>query len=541
LSDAARDVARILGGSGSRVLTQYGIHMDGVGTKTEQAQRALVELSKKLDGQASSSVQNFGSQVDVAKTKVSDWVDEIAGPVGNVLTTVGTIVGITGGAFDIYGAIQEHLVAKEIAATAAIDAESAALVGQGAAADAASKGLGAKGLGSAVTSLATGPVGFLALATAALYGISALGSLTDAAYNNTIQFKDASDAAAAYQKQVLLGSAGTGAKGFLGNADSDRGALLKLTTGANASVGTAAEEFNKWKDAAKQAGISTADLNADFPAYIKALKDTGTTLDKTSGSTLVFADATKEQAKALTDATSAAIKSVSPLTDFGSVVTDVQKKLQDSATATAAATRSTKDSAANFYDGSSVSLAQFTDQLTQNDAAGQAWLDNIQKLAQTQPEIAAQFEAAGYTAVNSSMLQQLIDATPEQSAAYIKAQTDAIAVSRARPPLMPCSLTRTSRKPATCDQREDGHRFGRVDRSRRACGDRPARPGHQGLGDPAEHPGHGDVSGADGKISGLLHKFESESGSADHDVWRVELRATAWRQSVAAPHGRLRR
>lgn len=441
LGEAAVAVARILNGSGSRTLSVYGIHMDGLGTKTQQGTRALDELNKKLSGQSAAAVNNFSGQVGIATTHVEDFVKEAAGPAGQVLIGLGVTASGAGVVIDLLRLRTERAAAAQLLLNAAAAESVAPLEAEAAAAEAASVSMGAKGLGGTIAALATGPAGIAVFAAAALYGLSALGKLTDGAYNNTIQFKNASDAAAAFQKQVSLGK--TGPQGILGNASGARGSALQLTTGANEGVGsfftglglgglnqnfqgatasiskidaslaklvgsgnaaTAATEFKKWKDAAKDAGISTHDLNAEFPTYIKSIKDTGTTIDKTAGSTLVLANATKEQAKALTDSTSTAIKSVSSLTDFGSVVGQSQT-------------------------GPTASLAKFTEQLTANDAAGNTWLDNIQKLAKSQPAIAAQFEAAGYTAVNSSLLQQLINATPEQSAAYIKAQTDAIALS----------------------------------------------------------------------------------------------------------------
>ena len=121
LSDAALLVTRVMGGSGGRTLVQFGIHMDGVGTKTEQGKRALEELSKKLDGQAKASVSNFGSQVDIVKTKVQDFAEEVAGPVGGALTALGGVATATGLILDIYKAKQAAAAAATLAAAAATD------------------------------------------------------------------------------------------------------------------------------------------------------------------------------------------------------------------------------------------------------------------------------------------------------------------------------------------------------------------------------------------------------------------------------------
>jgi len=129
LSDAALLVNRVLGGSGARTLVQFGIHMDGVGTKTEQGKRALDELAKKLDGQAKASVNNFGSQVDIVKTKVKDFAEEIAGPVGGGLTALGGIATATGLVLDIYKAKQTAAAAATLAASAATDAAAVSTAG----------------------------------------------------------------------------------------------------------------------------------------------------------------------------------------------------------------------------------------------------------------------------------------------------------------------------------------------------------------------------------------------------------------------------
>jgi len=139
LSDAALLVNRVLGGSGARTLVQFGIHMDGVGTKTEQGKRALDELAKKLDGQAKASVSNFGSQVDIVKTKVKDFAEEVAGPVGGALTALGGVATATGLVLDIVKAKQTaaaaaalaHAAAEDVAATSteALATETVALDG----------------------------------------------------------------------------------------------------------------------------------------------------------------------------------------------------------------------------------------------------------------------------------------------------------------------------------------------------------------------------------------------------------------------------
>jgi TP901 family phage tail tape measure protein len=118
-------------------------------------------------------------------------------------------------------------------------------------------------------------------------------------------------------------------------------------------------------------------------------------------------------------------KSISPLTDFNSVVKQVQDGLQAAATQQAALSAG-KDNAKTYYDGVSVSLAQFTAQLEANNATQATWFQNVITVAAQYGTAAADiFIRAGYTATSASILQQLVDATPAQAAAYIAAQTTA--------------------------------------------------------------------------------------------------------------------
>lgn len=141
LSDSATLVGKILGGTGGKILAAYGITMDGVGTKTEQGTRALDQLSKKLDGQASASVNNFSSFLDIAKTKITDWAESVAGPAGEALTVLGTVVSIAGVALDVFASRQEAAAAASLAASAATEVETAAMVGLDVAMDANPIGL----------------------------------------------------------------------------------------------------------------------------------------------------------------------------------------------------------------------------------------------------------------------------------------------------------------------------------------------------------------------------------------------------------------
>lgn len=269
LATAATAVARILGGNGSRTLSVYGVHMDGIGSKTDQAKRALDQLAQKLDGQASASIDNFSGQVGIATTHVVDFIKDAAGPLGNVLSIAGGAAEVAGTAFEFFtdrklknSIAQTALTAAQVGGTAATVAQSAAIAEQtgllitdeatiqalvesnvafatsadgvtvaiaGEGAAAATTGASMKGLGAAAGLGGAAIAGALAIGVAE--GTSALLSLSDAALQNKIVFDKASDAASAYNKQVQLINTGVGA-----SSAKKRAAALNVTSGVNGAV-----------------------------------------------------------------------------------------------------------------------------------------------------------------------------------------------------------------------------------------------------------------------------------------------------------------
>lgn len=199
---------------------------------------------------------------------------------------------------------------------------------------------------------------------------------------------------------------------------------------------TAASEFAAISKEWTSQGGNLDDLIAKFPKYADAMKSAKSAAD-------TFSTSADKQDKSLSELNTqfqtlsgmnskefgkysdSIVKSIGPLTDFNSIVGQVQASLQSAAQAQAdAAGGSAK--AKDYYDGTSVSLQQMTDQYTQNAQIASQWLSGIQTVATTYgTQVANQFIAAGYSVTNNSILQQLINATPDQAAAYIKAMTDA--------------------------------------------------------------------------------------------------------------------
>lgn len=92
LGAAALLVSRILGGSGSRTLKQYGITMSTTGDKTTNANAALDQLAIKLNGQAAAAAHTFTGRLDAIKTKLGDATAEIGMKFGPALTAVGPVI-----------------------------------------------------------------------------------------------------------------------------------------------------------------------------------------------------------------------------------------------------------------------------------------------------------------------------------------------------------------------------------------------------------------------------------------------------------------
>lgn len=92
LSDAADLVDKVISGRGSRTLAEYNITMGKSKDKTKNAEDALAQLAKKVDGQASASVDNFGSKVGIIRTKLGDWTAQMGQTLGPALQTGGVAI-----------------------------------------------------------------------------------------------------------------------------------------------------------------------------------------------------------------------------------------------------------------------------------------------------------------------------------------------------------------------------------------------------------------------------------------------------------------
>lgn len=122
LDDAATMVAKGLNGN-AKLFRQYGIELKKNKDGTVDVDGAMAQLAQRLSGQASSSVDSFRGRIDVLKTKMGDWIADVGGTVGPILTALGPILMAT-------GAATQFLAARQEAAAAAADMETGSTVAQ---------------------------------------------------------------------------------------------------------------------------------------------------------------------------------------------------------------------------------------------------------------------------------------------------------------------------------------------------------------------------------------------------------------------------
>lgn len=185
LADASKVVARVMSGTGGRVLAQYGIQMDTTKSKTAAGQAALVQLSQKLDGQASASVDSFGGKIRVAQTRIGDWTAQIGQKLGPALTVAGPAIMGVGTILEIYTARQ---AAAAVATEAETVAEGQSVIGRAASAVATGAAAVATGIWTAAqwalnTALSANPIALI------IIGIVALIAILVVAYKESSTFR----------------------------------------------------------------------------------------------------------------------------------------------------------------------------------------------------------------------------------------------------------------------------------------------------------------------------------------------------------------
>lgn len=178
LSEASTLVSKVVNGSGSRTLKEYGIVMAATGDKTKNAKEALDLLSGKLSGQAAASMDNFNGFVRAAGASLEDWGAKIGQVAGPVLTVLGP-------AMMVFGTVLDMVKTKQAASAAASTAAAAAAAAQAVATDLAAVSSGGLAVSSdalaasvVVESVATDVATTSTLALAAAWLLTPVGLIT---------------------------------------------------------------------------------------------------------------------------------------------------------------------------------------------------------------------------------------------------------------------------------------------------------------------------------------------------------------------------
>lgn len=153
--------------------------------QTDNAATAATQLAAKVDGQAAASVDNFGSKLDIVKTKFNDFIALMGGQFGAAIQGVGAGLGMLGSVLSIIKARKEAATAAALALAAATATETTVTEG----ATVAQGGLN--------LALLANPIGLVVLAIAALVGGFIL------AYNKIGWFRDGVNTAMAGVKVAI--------------------------------------------------------------------------------------------------------------------------------------------------------------------------------------------------------------------------------------------------------------------------------------------------------------------------------------------------
>lgn len=90
--------------------------------------KGLDELAKRTKGQASSAVNSFGGRLDVLRTKISNYADEIAQKAGPAMTALGPAMTIVGTGMQIMRTRAEAAAIAQAAETVATDTQATSTV-----------------------------------------------------------------------------------------------------------------------------------------------------------------------------------------------------------------------------------------------------------------------------------------------------------------------------------------------------------------------------------------------------------------------------
>jgi hypothetical protein len=178
LADATSKVIKVVSGTGSRTLAQFGIVVQKNADGTKNYTLANQELADKLNGQAAAATDNVMGHLKALGTVVLDNVSVIGekyGPAitaaGAALTVMSQVIPAVTSALGLHDAAVTAGTASALAAAGAETVEATATAAAGTAAAIAAPEVGVLG---AAMDLLEGPLGWVALGLTAIVGGLAL-------------------------------------------------------------------------------------------------------------------------------------------------------------------------------------------------------------------------------------------------------------------------------------------------------------------------------------------------------------------------------
>ena len=179
------------------------------------------------------------------------------------------------------------------------------------------------------------------------------------------------------------------------------------------SADEAAVAFGEIQKTAASLGFSTEKLNTLFPQYSDALvgATTDQTKAKTAGEQLAesmgyVGDMSEDSAKALQSWRDKVIEADSTMLDSQGAYDAVIQKNKDLAQSTADATKSSKDSWEDYYDGVSVSMGDLLAEMQKQIDAQSNWHENLLGLAdRVKQELPPKFQESGKEMLEALELQ----------------------------------------------------------------------------------------------------------------------------------------
>jgi hypothetical protein len=124
LAEAAQFLIRIQEG-GVKGLKEFGIVLDGNGSKADQLNRALDEMAQRLAGQADAAADTFSGRLSALKAHADDVLSSLSN-VATVLTSIGPVVTGAGAAISWLTSKKQESAAASVELAASEDAVAAA-------------------------------------------------------------------------------------------------------------------------------------------------------------------------------------------------------------------------------------------------------------------------------------------------------------------------------------------------------------------------------------------------------------------------------